>query len=162
MASPNRTGKVRTPTAIRDLRGTQRADRARPLEPKLPKVMPDRPSWIDDDPVGASLFDQMSEYIVNMGVASNLDGLAISLMADQMALYLDLRKRIQQEGSIVTVDGSKGQLVQKANPAVNEANKAFNNVFKMLREYGMTAASRSHVEVPEKEVVDDFETFLNT
>ena len=162
MASPNQPGGVRMPTAIRDLRGTQRADRARPLEPKLPKKMPDRPSWIDDDPVAASLFDQMSEYITGMGVASSLDGLAISLMADQMALYLDLRGQIQKEGAIQWIDGSRGQRVQKAHPAVNEANKAFGNVFKMLREYGMTAASRSHVEVPEEKIVDDFESFLDT
>lgn len=151
-------GRPKTPTVLKELRGTYRKDRANLNEPKPPVLteVPDAPFWVDDCPQTKSLFDQVTRYVMNMKVATQVDGLALSLLADQLSIYIDLRSQIRKEG--ITVVDSSGKT--KAHAALGQLNNTLTQIHKFLREYGLTAASRSNVSAAEEKDVDAFEDFL--
>ena len=156
-------GRPRKPTALKALNGTLRTDRLNPNEPELPVSLPDRPSWIDEDPLAAQLFDQVTRYMTEMKVGTKVDGLALSMLADQVAMYLRLRRTILDEGELIQTQNINGDPVIKPHPAIGPLNQAFTNINRLLREYGLTASSRSHlnargdVESP----INTFEDFLH-
>ena len=152
--------RPRKPTGLHELQGTYRSDRHSALEPQPTKGLPDRPSWVDADPITAELFDAASRYINEMQIATNVDGIAIGLLADQLGLYIELRSAIRTEGTIIEVEGSQGQMRRMANPAIPALNQTLGNVHKLLREYGLTAASRGNVSVTEEKEVNSFNSFL--
>ena len=153
-------GRPRKPTHLHQLEGTGRKERLNALEPAPRKGLPDRPQWVDEDPVTSQLFNAASQYINNMGVATEVDGIAIGLLADQLALYIELRAAIRREGSIIETEGSKGQIKTQAHPAIPQLNQTLGAIHKLLREYGLTAASRANVSRQE-DSGDDFEDFLS-
>jgi len=152
--------RPKKPTALHELEGTFRKDRHNDLEPQPDKGLPDRPSWVDADPVTAQLFDAATNYIDSMNIATRVDGIAIGLLADQLGLYIKLRDHIREDGVIVDMEGSKGQNRRVANPAIPQLNQTLGNIHKLLREYGLTAASRSNVSVQEEKAIDSFDDFL--
>lgn len=154
-------GRPRKPTALHELQGTKRPDRHSALEPQPQKGLPDRPQWVDADPVTAELFDAATQYIDDMKISTKVDGIAIGLLADQLGLYIQLRDAIREDGTIIEVEGSKGQTKRIANPAIPQLNQTLGNIHKLLREYGLTAASRGNVSVNEEKPVDSFDAFLN-
>lgn len=146
---------AKKPTALKELQGTARADRANPDEPRLPAELPDRPTWIDNDPTTAAMFDQVVEYVHNMKVSTRVDGIALSLLADQLTLYMEMREIIREEGlSMVTPAGNNVR-----HPLLTPMNQSLTSIHKLLREYGLTAVSRSLVSAVEEEG-DEFEDFL--
>lgn len=154
--------RPKKPTAMHELQGTARPDRANPNEPRLPTQVPDAPSWVDEDPTTRALFDQVTRYVTDMNVATQVDGLALSLLADQLALYIELRQHIRKEGTVITTVGSQGQEKTQSHPALPQLNTTLGSIHKLLREYGLTAASRSNVSVHEEKDVDSFDDFLSS
>lgn len=150
---------LKKPTALKELEGTARADRMNPLEPRLPNELPDRPAWVDEESRTAQLFDQIVGYINDMQISTRVDGIAVSLLADQLDLYLRLREDVRKNGEVIEV-ASRYSTTVKANPALREMNTAYNNIVRMLREYGLTAVSRTTVNKIEDDKADDFESFL--
>ena len=152
-------GRPKKPTALKELTGTLEKSRTNPNEPRPDVAIPDMPVWIADDPMTSSLYDQVTQYVVDMRVGTRADGVALALLADQLALYLELRQQVREEGAVIEVEGSQGQTKKMPHPALPAMQTAFGSVHKMLREYGLTAASRSSVDAqPEKEInsFDDF------
>jgi len=156
-------GRPRKPTQLKALNGTLRPDRANPSEPQLPVGLPDRPSWLDEDPLAAQLFDQVTKYMVDMQVGTHVDGLALSMLSDQVAMYLRLRRTILDEGELINTQNINGDPVIKPHPAIGPLNQAFTNINKLLREYGLTASSRSHLHAKAdvNSPINTFEDFLN-
>lgn len=153
-------GRPRKPTGLHELEGTVRKDRHNQLEPQPKKGLPDRPMWVEQDPVTASLFDAVTKYVDDMKISTAVDGIALGLLADQLGLYITLREAIREDGSIISETGVKGQEKRIAHPAIPQLNQTLGNIFKLLREYGLTAASRSNVSVQEEKPIDGFESFL--
>ena len=154
-------GRPRKPTALHELQGTGQASRMNPNEPTPSKGLPDRPNWVDDDPVAASIYSEVTNYVHRMGVATEVDGIALSLLSDQLSIYLELRKQIREEGTVITVTGSQGQEKRMPHPALAQLNTTLGGVHKLLREYGLTAASRPNVSAIEEKEVSSFEEFMD-
>lgn len=156
-------GRPRKPTALKELQGTLRSDRVNTNEPKMPVSLPDRPEWIDDDLLTAQLFDQITKYMALMQVSTQVDGIALSMLADQLALYLRLRRTLLEEGELITAVNVNGDPVIKPHPAISPFNQAYANITRMLREYGLTASSRSNINARTdgETSINTFEDFLN-
>ena len=154
-------GRPRKPTALHELHGTGQPSRMNQLEPVLAARMPDKPGWIEEDPLASALFNQVSQYVHNMGVATEVDGLGLALMADQLSIYIEMRKKIREEGTIITVMGSQGQEVTKAHPCLPQMSTTLGSIHKLMREYGLTPSSRGNVSVVDNaSPVDSLEDFL--
>ena len=154
-------GRPKKPTALKKIQGTFRNDRHNKNEPKLSVEFPDKPVWLDGDYLASQLFDQVSKYMVEMRVSTSVDGLAISLLADQVALYLRLRKQILEEDEMIDQPNSSGDIVKKAHPALVPMNQAYVAITRLLREYGLTASSRTNLVTKEpRSEISKFEDFL--
>lgn len=152
-------GRPRTPSALREVTGARTRAHHAQNEPKPAVRAPDKPAWLMDDPVANGLYDEVTAYIVGMRVGTEVDGIALGLLADQLAVYIELREQVRREGAIIELEGASGQLKRVAHPAMPLMKEASTLVIKLLREYGLTAASRTNINAePEKEVssFDDF------
>lgn len=149
------------PTAIKELEGTWRADRHNPNEPRPPVELPDRPNWLDEDPRASRLFDQVTQYVKDMRLSTRVDGIALSMLCDQLSLYLEVREQIREEGVMITVTTKQSGTYEKPHPLLTSLNQAYGNIFKMLTQYGLTPVSRMNVSAAPEEDGNEFETFLN-
>lgn len=155
-------GRPRKPTALHKLQGTGQKSRMNQLEPVLANRLPDKPSWIEDDPMASSLYNQVVQYVHNMGVATEVDGLALSILADQLSIYIEMRSKIREDGTMIEVEGSQGQTRKVPHPCLAQMNSVVNQIHRFLREYGLTASSRANVSTLEKGGdVSSFDDFMN-
>lgn len=152
--------RPKKPTAIKELSGTAQPCRMNPNEPRPEVGLPDMPFWVADDPLTQGLFDQVTKYVTDMKVGTVADGVGLAMLADQLALYLELRQQVREEGAVIVQEGSQGQAKKMPNPALQPMNTAFANIHKMLREYGLTAASRSNVDAQLEKEVSTFDDFM--
>lgn len=155
-------GRPRKPTALHELQGTGQKSRMNGLEPVLANRLPDRPSWIEDDKLASGLYDQVVQYVHNMGIATEVDGLALSILADQLSIYIEMRSKIREEGTIIEVVGSQGQVKKIPHPCLGQMQATVTTVHRFLREYGLTASSRPNVSTIDKATeVSSFDDFMN-
>lgn len=154
-------GKPKTPTAKKKLTGTYRPGESNKYEPMLPASLPDRPPWVDEDPDTAAIFDQVVEYCRYMGIHTKVDGIGVSLLAEQLVQYLQLRAVIREEGMMIKHVATNGSEVTKVHPALAQMNAQFGALLRMLREYGLTASSRANVSAAPEQEINSFDDFMN-
>lgn len=151
-------GRPKSPQALKELRGTDRADRTNPDAPVVRVEAPPRPAFLDDDPRAAELYDIVVDTLMQMGVVGKPDSVALSLLADQLSRYLEIREELRKDG--LTAPASGGSL--KAHPLLPHLNNAYGAIHKMLIHYGLTAATRDNVNAAPLEgtTEENFEDFL--
>ena len=93
-----------------------------------------------------------------MGVASELDGFALQMLADAWEDYITARNVIREKGPTYSTETTQGDLMFRPRPEMAMMTNAWDRVKKMLSEYGMTAASRAKISVEEQ--VEDIEDML--
>lgn len=157
-------GRPKIPSAMKEKAGTDRKDRTNEHAPKVPAMIPPRPAFLDSDPQAAQLYDVVAQFLAEMGVVGKPDSLALSLLADQMSNYLKFREKINKDGPVLT--GSKGGSM--SHPLITHMNTTYNNIHKMLVQYGLTAATRENVNANlpvtvsgDTDAGDTFEAFLS-
>ena len=155
-------GRKRKPVALKKLEGTFRKDRHAENVVDLPVSAPPKPEWAKHDMIADQLYDQVVGHISRMGVGSEVDGIAVAMLADQLSQYLKLRAMVLADGLIVETVGSTGNTIQKPHAALSEMNTTYTNIVKMMSEFGLTPASRAKVGANAPVTVDSFESFLKT
>ena len=155
-------GRKRKPVALKKLEGTFRKDRHEKNVVELPVAIAPKPDWAEHDAISSALYDEVSTHIAKMGISSEVDGMAIALLSDQLSQYLKLRAQVLSDGLLVETVGSTGNVSTKPHSGLAQMNVCYNNIVKMLSEYGLTAASRAKVGANAPVTVDSFEDFLKT
>lgn len=155
-------GRKRKTVAQKKLEGTFRKDRHPENLVELPVELPTKPDWTTHDPIANALYDQIATHVHSMNVATEVDAIALSLLSDQLSIYLKLRAEILSDGVTVEVEMTGGVTQKRAHPALASMNSVYNGIVKMMTEYGLTAASRSKVGANEPIEVNSFEDFLKS
>lgn len=83
------------------------------------------------------------------GIISEIDGLAIEMFVDSIAVYREANQAVLKDG--FTVMGGRG--ATKANPAISARDTAWTQLHRLLREFGLTPKSRG--QKPNTDLVDD-------
>ena len=96
-----------------------------------------------------------------MSIHTQVDGVALSLLADQLATYLRLRQVVLNDGEVIEQLSNVGNPVKKVHPALPQMQACFASVLRMLREYGLTASSRVNVSASSETELNTFEDFIN-
>ena len=96
-----------------------------------------------------------------MSIHTQVDGVALSLLADQMATYLRLRQVVLEEGEVIEQMSGAGNVIKKVHPALPQMQSCFAAILRMLREYGLTASSRTNVSANLETEINTFEDFIN-
>jgi phage terminase small subunit len=132
-------GWNRKPTSLKVLQGTFRADRANPLEPRLAAGRPPRPAWLSESARGH--WRRLVEETEALGVLTPVDGIALAMLAQTLDAYVQFHDDWR-------------------------ARNAFSKLtLTLLREFGLTPASRGRVNVaarPAEEPNEFEELFRNT
>jgi P27 family predicted phage terminase small subunit len=146
-------GRKPTPTAIKDLRGTTRQDRANPSEPQfdVPARTPSPPDWLDEP--AAEVWRDLGRMLLNAGLYTVVDKYALAMFCAAAGRWIGAERRLQEEGPIL-YSAESGNPYQ--NPWLHVANKGWDQMNKMLGEFGLTPAERSRV----KALVQDEEPSL--
>jgi phage terminase small subunit len=118
------------------LTGTYRADRANPLEPRLAAGRPRRPAWLSESARGH--WRRLVEETEALGVLTSMDGVALAILAQTLDAYVQFQDDWR-------------------------ARSAFSKLtLTLLREFGLTPASRGRVNVAARpaEEPNEFEKLL--
>jgi len=134
-------GRRPQPTTLKILRGNPGKRPLNESEPKPDIVMPPCPDFIRDE--AREHWSEVGPILLSLGVLTVLDGVALALLASALARLVKAEAMITQTGEVLkTKDGGFYQ-----NPYLAVANKAWEHVYKLLVEFGMTPSSRSRIVV---------------
>ena len=134
-----RRGPQPTPTAVLKARGSRIGEYERDGEPVPPRGVADCPAWVLGD--ARQHWKTIGPQLRGMGVMSPLYTPALGLLVNSLGRYIEYENRVTAEGATTITD--KGNAI--VNPTWAARNKAWDQVMKALREFGMTPAALTAV-----------------
>lgn len=131
-------GPKPTPTALKIVRGNP-GKRPLPENEPTPNGEAVAPEWLSAQ--AAAHWPAVAPQLESAGVLTSMDATALAMYCEAFARWQNANEVVAKTGLVVP--GQKGTLTQ--NPAIHIANVAFDQMRKMLIEFGMTPSSRSRV-----------------
>ncbi len=152
------SGRKRTPTTLRLLRGNPRDKPVNALEPHPARGVPDAPQWFNVLQIEG--WETMVRALEPMGVLTVSDGPALAALAHAWAEWREAEATVCVEGAYYQspIDMYGGFKIQK-HPAVGVAANAWRRVASMLAEFGLTPAARARLQVTPQEEPDGVAEF---
>lgn len=145
-------GRKPVPTALKLVRGNP-GKRPLPEHEPQPEAGAAMPEWIS--PEAAKHWPLIARQLDDAGVLTQMDAQALGLYCEAFARWKHANEQVVKFGSVVKAPS--GYPVQ--SPYLSIANKAFEQMTKLLVEFGMTPSSRSRVtgapKKPEKNPFSD-------
>jgi len=146
-------GRKPVPTAMKVLRGNPGRRPINKNEPKPKTGVPRCPAWLT--PAGKKAFREMGSMLNDLGVMTEADKMALTLLCDAYAEYMEARAVIAEKGS--TYETDRGTAVR---PEVKIAQDAWKRVRGLLPEFGLSPSSRTKITVAEIKEDNPFEAYL--
>ena len=150
------SGPPPKPTALKKLQGNpgKRALNTSEPQPPAPVSVPYAPRFLTAE--AKREWRRIVPLLMELGLYTEIDHAAISMYCQAYGRWLDAEREIDQDGAVRTTD--KGYEHQAA--WVQIANKRFDQVRRMLAEFGLTPASRSRLRIDGPEEQDELEALL--
>lgn len=139
-------GPAKTPAKIHKDRGTFRPDRHSGAT--LAASLPAAPRDLSDECRG--WWKEIGTQLKGAGLITELDALALRLLVESIELY---RQAIRESDGQLTIETDKGNLVQ--HPAIGIRNKAWGQIMKLCREFGLTPSARTGLPIKTKDEGSD-------
>ena len=138
-------GHNRKPSRLKELAGTQRADRINPAEPTLPAVMiPAPPADLSDDERVA--WGELAVLVDPMRIATASDLAAFRVMVEDVAVRASLLRSYRDDGSRpVYVEDTKAGAQLRLRPEVPQLTAYSKLVLLHFARWGLDPADRSRV-----------------
>ena len=135
-------GRKKLPTNLHVLKGTDRADRRNPNEPKPENKIPSPPDILK----GGALeeWKRITVELDRLGLITEIDRTALSMYCQAYGRWIRFEKILEQTGEINEETG-------QTSPAMWVVNKSIEQCHKLLTEFGMTPSSRSKVSSSKKD-----------
>lgn len=131
-------GRKPTPTALKIIRGNP-GKRALPKDEPKPELGAEAPDWLS--PVAAEHWPLIAKQLEAAQVLTVMDAPALALYCEAFACWKQASDHVQKHGQVYKSPTG----VLKQSPYLLIANKAHDQMAKMLIEFGMTPSSRSRV-----------------
>lgn len=145
MAGNANSGRSRTPTAKLRLAGSRRVS-GRDGEPEPDVGTPDAPPYLSV--AGRAHWDRLVPIMEQTpGLLTVQDGDALASLCESIVLYEKACELIEREGLTMVTD--KGNHVQ--HPAVGIRNKAWDQVYRGLANFGLSPSDRARVSIAKPE-----------
>ena len=129
-------GQRPTPTVELERRGNPNVARLRRDEPKPRPGIPAKPDHLSE--TAAVVWDWYTVMLDNTGVLTLADGLAMEQLCEVYAEWFDADNAVRELGEYFTTPSG----VIHAHPAVRQRAEARKDLFRLLKEHGLTPASR--------------------
>jgi P27 family predicted phage terminase small subunit len=141
-AKMGKRGPAKTPTNVKQFRGTYRGDRAvNEARPAPARTLP--PRWLKDKAARA-IYKRIAEVLSPAGLATTADQQALARLAQLEAL----QDQVLAGDLSLTVPGSQGQPV--ANPAYRYIIDLHSQIEKLYSRFGMTPSARAGINIPDQ------------
>lgn len=151
-------GRKPKPSNLHTLHGTARPDRKNREEPNPihPDCLPDPPDFLDE--AGKAEWFRMGKALFDAGLLTNIDTTAFAAYCVAYSQWTGNIRKVVKLGMVFkTPNGYPAQ-----SPYLSMANKAFDQMTKMLIEFGMTPSARARVTASLPVApMDEFEKFMN-
>ena len=134
-------GTPRTPTAILKLRGSDLVS-SRANEPDALAGDLEALESVSSSDEATRIFKRLAKSLQAMRVLGSQDATALSILASTLAKGENAARQVFESGGDV-IDSPHGKIV---NPWSKIRDAALESSFKMLKEFGLTPATRSNVE----------------
>lgn len=141
-------GRKPTPTALKIVRGNP-GGRPLPENEPTPEPGADMPEWLS--PQAAKHWPTVSKQLDTAGVLTQMDVAALALYCEAFARWKHANDQVVKCGPVIKAPS--GFPVQ--SPFLAIANKAHEQMVKLLIEFGMTPSSRARVTKAETSGEDD-------
>lgn len=150
-------GRKPKPTALRVLQGNPGKRAINRDEPKPDAVIPKVPDHVIGE--GRKEWFRISKQLHALGLLTEVDRAALAAYCVAYGRWAEAEQNIQKYG-VVLISGENSWPVQ--SPYLSIANRAMEQMVKMLGEFGMSPSSRARV-TPTKpaEAVDEMEDILS-
>lgn len=146
-------GRRPTPTALKLVRGNP-GKRALPKNEARPSLDVKMPDWLSPDAV--KHWPAVAKQLHDAGLLTAIDVTALGLYCEAFARWKDANGRIVKYGTVVK--SPSGYPIQ--SPYLAIANKAHEQMTKLLTEFGMTPSSRSRCTVTKPDDPNPYAKFV--
>jgi len=147
-------GRKPKPTALKILQGNPGKRKLNKNEPKPRTEIPSCPTWLTA--MAQMEWKRIVPQLKKLGLISKLDRSALAAYCQAFGRWQDAELEIRKYGFVCITD--KGNVIQR--PEVGIANKALEQMYKFLTEFGMSPASRTKLSVAIKKPEDDMDAFM--
>ncbi|OFX13210.1 MAG: hypothetical protein A2Z18_11120 [Armatimonadetes bacterium RBG_16_58_9] len=145
-------GRPRIPTAIKLVRGNPGKRPLNQREPQPQPGPPPMPEKLASNELAAQEWHRLCPMLERMRVLTEADGIALANLCFDVALLDDCQKKLSETGLLVR---NKATGLIHRNPLVDMLGQTTDRVTKALREFGMTPASRSNIQVAPETAADN-------
>ena len=142
-----------TPTALKVLRGNP-GKRPLPQNEPRPSLDVTMPDWLSSD--AAKHWPIVAKQLHDAGLLTAIDVTALGLYCEAFARWKDANARVVKYGTVVK--SPNGYPIQ--SPYLAIANKAHEQMTKLLAEFGMTPSSRSRCTVAKPDDLSPYTKFV--
>lgn len=144
-------GRPRKPKQHHQATGNYRPSRHGALN--LPVEIPPVPEDLTE--AAADTWAVVTEQLLAAGLVSRIDLHALRLLCESMDLYLLASEEIQLYGVTIDQEMTTGAVKRVVNPAVRVRSDAWRQVVILLKQFGMSPASRTGLRLGDEGEADD-------
>lgn len=133
-------GRKPKPIALKRLAGNpgKRPLREEP-QPPMPDSTPYVPRHLNDE--AKREWRRIIKVLMDLGLYTEVDRAALAMYCQAWGRWVEAERELVKQGAVLTSD--KGNLYQ--NPWLHVANKAWEQMRKVLAEFGLSPSSRSRL-----------------
>ena len=140
----------KTPTKIKQLKGTDRKDRQ--LENEM---IPEEVDYLDVDGkllnnFANDIWLKLNRNLAAIGMLNEIDQELLMSYCNEMGLYFDCMDKVKNEGYI-TLSPANGEIISNY---LKIGNTALSNAIKLSDKFGFNPAARTKIEMPNKKEND--------
>lgn len=150
-------GRKPKPTKLRLLGGNAGK---RPVgeepRPPVPESTPYAPRHLNDD--AKREWRRIVKILLGLGLYTEVDRAALAMYCQAWGRWVEAERQVEATGGPVLTSKETGNLYQ--NPYLYVANRAWEQVRKMLTEFGLSPSARSRLNVAGVEEPDELEQLL--
>ena len=142
-------GRKKTPTVLKEMQGTLRADRVLENEMIVDLVseLPEAPDLLST--IGVEEWYKVTSQSFNLKMLHHIDLRLIESYCNEMALYIECETELRKKGRIDIFKNTNGDVLRsQANPLVKIKNDALANSLKISALFGISPVARANISAP--------------
>lgn len=143
-------GRKKTPTKIKELQGTLKAERILENEMTVSLVadIPIAPTWLTE--IGKEEWMKVCGELYNKRMLHQIDLRLIEAYCNAMALHIETEMMLREKGRIQVFKNPDGTIKHTQSvPFQKIANDALDRALKLATQFGFTPSARTSIQQPQ-------------
>lgn len=142
-------GRKKTPTKIKELQGTLKAERVLKNEMNVSLVseIPQAPEWLSD--IAKSEWVKVCSELFNKKMLHQIDLLLLEAYCNAISLHIETEQLLREKGRIQIFKNPDGSIKHTQSvPYQKIANDALDRALKIATQFGFTPSARTSINQP--------------